>query len=240
MDAETAQRLNQLNQDFYTITAPHFHQSRGAAWFGWEKLLPHIPSTDPLMVLDVGCGNGRFGLFLADNLSQAIHYHGLDSSSELLTYAKEDLQGQVATLHLEQHDVVSQPVDCGSYDLVVLFGVIHHVPGREQRLALVKSLAGRVVPGGVFAFAAWRFYEYPRFRDRIVTWPEDFDVEDHDYLLDWRSGVEALRYCHYVDDEEHQKLVNATGLRELVSYRADGKSGDQNLYSILAKPLPQQ
>jgi hypothetical protein len=94
-------------------------------------------------------------------------------------------------------------------------------------------LSERVAPRGILAFACWRFYEYPRFRERIIPWPADIQVENHDYLLDWRQGETALRYCHYVDDEEQAALVSATGLAEVASYRADGQTGDANRYSIL-------
>jgi hypothetical protein len=94
-------------------------------------------------------------------------------------------------------------------------------------------MAQRVAPGGLLAFACWRFCEYPRFRTRIVPWPDEFSVEPGDYLLDWRRGTPALRYCHYVDDAEHAALIAATGMAEIATYRADGDTGDINCYSIL-------
>ncbi len=44
----------------------------------------------------------------------------------------------------------------------------------------------------------------------------------------WRRETPALRYCHYVDDAEHSALVAATGLTEVVTFRADGETGDMN------------
>ena len=61
----------------------------------------------------------------------------------------------------------------------------------------------------------------------------DLQVEPHDYLLDWRRGEHALRYCHYVDDAEHAALIAATGLTEITTYRADGRTNDMNRYSAL-------
>ncbi len=118
---------------------------------------------------------------------------------------------------------------------MALFGVLHHVPGSEQRRAFMQTLAQRVAPGGYLAFAAWCFYEYERFRARIVPWPDDLEVEPHDYLLDWRRGERALRYCHYVDETEHADLIAATGLTEITTYRADGRTNDINRYSLLRR-----
>jgi SAM-dependent methyltransferase len=228
MDEPTAQYLNSLNRDFYRVTAAEFDQTRGQPWPGWEPLLPLIHT--PLTVLDVGCGNGRFGLYLAQHLEQ-VNYHGIDNNAALLARAQENLPDAT----FSQVDIIEHPPDSGTYDLVVLFGVIHHVPGEQRRRDFIRILADRVASGGYLAFACWRFYEFERFRGRIVPWPEDVAVEAHDYLLDWRRGERALRYCHYVDDEEHTTLVAATGLDEITTYRADGFSGTVNCYSILQR-----
>ncbi len=119
---------------------------------------------------------------------------------------------------------------------MALFGVLHHVPGAEQRAALLRALADRVAPGGILAFTEWRFADEPRFRERIVAWDAvaeygDLAVEPGDYLLDWRRGTPALRYCHHVDDAEHARLIAAAGLRQVAEYRADAA----NRYAILQK-----
>jgi tRNA (uracil-5-)-methyltransferase TRM9 len=229
MDKVTIQTLNQINRDFYNTVADDFDSTRQQAWSGWETLLPYLKT--PLSVLDVGCGNGRFGLFLAQHLTGPIQYHGIDNNSALLQHAHVALADLDA--EFETRDIIDHPPDKGSYDLVAVFGVLHHVPGAEQRLELMHTLAQRVAPGGLLAFACWRFYEYERFRQRIVPWPADLAADPNDFLLDWRHGANAIRYCHYVDDTEHRALIQATGLKEVVSYRADGFTGDVNCYSLL-------
>jgi tRNA (uracil-5-)-methyltransferase TRM9 len=234
MNEESIQRLNEINRRFYTTTALEFNQTRGKAWLGWAKLAEYLQA--PLSVLDVGCGNGRFGLFLAETLKGKIHYHGLDNNEQLLAYAKEALDGQeVIKAKLEVFDLVQQALPDAEYDLLVLFGVIHHVPGAEQRKAFMGQLAKRVKMGGIFCFASWRFYEFERFRERLSDWPEDLQVEKHDYLLDWQRGENALRYCHYVDDAEEAALIAATGLQVLAQYRADGENNRMNSYVVLKR-----
>ena len=102
-------------------------------------------------------------------------------------------------------------------------------------MRLLAAAADRVAPGGCLAFAAWRFYELERFRERIVPWPDGFEVETHDYLLDWRRGERALRYCHYIDDAEHDALIRASGLKVIADYRADGAGGRLNRYAVLRR-----
>jgi tRNA (uracil-5-)-methyltransferase TRM9 len=251
MDAMTIQKLNAINREFYRVTADEFDQTRGQAWPGWEvvwsRIEPHV-STDAFSALDVGCGNGRFGVFLWEKFTRtmqgtsgsakplSLQYRGMDNNPRLLEHAQAALSHLPhSTFTLEQRDIVENPPDTGQYDLVVLFGVMHHIPGAAQRLALMRALAARVKPGGWLAFACWRFYEYERFRERIAPWPEDMQVEAGDYLLDWRRGEVALRYCHYVDDAEHAALIDASRLREIATFRADGQGGDANQYSVLRR-----
>ena len=239
MDELTIQRLNAINRQFYQTTAQTFDQTRGAAWPGWERLLPDLKRPHngaTFAVLDVGCGNGRFGVFLGDHLKLEIDYHGVDNNPALLDRAFEalrDAPGLAATV--ERRDVVLSPPERGSYDLVAAFGLMHHIPGAANRQAFLRRLSALLKPGGMLAFACWRFYEYDRFRERLIDWPDDLapKVEQHDYLLDWRRGAVAWRYCHYVDDAEHQALIDATGLDEIRTFRADGSDNRMNRYSLL-------
>jgi len=242
MDDAAIRRLMQINRDFYRTVGEEFDRTRGAPWPGWLTLWAHLPVPAPpgeFSVLDAGCGNGRLGVFLAERLAEgvALRYHGLDTDGALLDRAAEALAGRAVALTLERRDIIARPPDAGQYDLVALFGVLHHVPGRATRLALLRALAERVAPGGLLAFTCWRFYEYGRFRARIVPWPEELAgrVEAGDYLLDWRQGAPALRYCHHIDDAEHAALIAATGLTLAATYRADGRTGDANLYALLRR-----
>lgn len=243
MNDQTAARLNAINQQFYRITAAEFDQTRGRPWPGWVQMASYLDLSQPgFSVLDVGCGNGRLGVFLADELppDAALHYHGMDTDPALLARAREALDRPGIMAQLDERDILTHPPDTGQFDLVALFGVMHHIPGAARRQDMIRTLAARVAPGGMLAFACWRFYDYARFRGRIVPWPEDLagQVEAGDYLLDWRRGERALRYCHHVDDAEHAGLLAAgetAGLSVVATYRADGRTNDANLYAILRR-----
>lgn len=229
MHPHTIRRLNALNRRFYEITAADFDATRGRPWAGWARVLPHLPDARPLRVLDVGCGNGRFGLYLRDHITGGLAYHGVDNNPALLRIARAALPGAT----FEQRDVVLNPPDAGAYDVVALFGVIHHVPGNANRRDFMRALAARVTAGGVLVFAAWRFLDNERLRGKVVDWLPDVEREHGDYLLDWRRGETAVRYCHYVDNAEHAALVQVTGLQPLAHFRADGHDGRTNAYSVL-------
>lgn len=231
--------MNDLNRAFYETVGEEFDQSRSAPWAGWFTLLPLLKrqSGERLAVLDVGCGNGRFGTFLGRNVSSPILYHGLDSNAGLLEHARKELtQYAHVTVRLDQQDILEQPPDEGAYDLVALFGVLHHIPGAENRVNLLRTLAERVAPGGLLAYTCWRFYEIKNLRERIIDWPDDLERESGDYLLDWQRGVQAIRYCHFVDDAEVETLSAAVALPRAATYRADGPNNSANLYLIHQRP----
>jgi tRNA (uracil-5-)-methyltransferase TRM9 len=227
MDDSTFRALNDLNRRFYATVAEDFDATRQQPWEGWLRLREMV-SARRLAALDVGCGNGRFGVYMADRLTR---YVGIDSSSALLAHARQALAAVDATLI--ERDLLTEPPDeaLGTFDLVALFGVLHHVPGADRRLHLIRSLAERVAPGGWLVWTEWRFLDLPRFRERIVPWDGELQVEPGDYLLDWRRGANALRYCHAVDDAEHARLVDAAGLTLVAEYRADAA----NVYTVLKR-----
>lgn len=241
MDAASIKRLNDLNRAFYALTVADFDESRGRPWPGWRRVLPRLAGmASPLRVLDVGCGNGRFGRFLARNVNLELRYHGLDFSPALLDAARGAFarMGILPDALLEARDVLVDGLPGGAFDLIAAFGLLHHAPGGETRRALVRSMAERAAPGGLLVFTGWRFYEYERFRERIAPWPEGVAREPGDFVLDWRRGHAAntaLRYCHYIDDAEQAALIAASGLEVVETFRADGHTGDVNGYVALRR-----
>lgn len=239
--------LNALNADFYARIAPEFDATRSQAWQGWQTILSHLPAPEalarPLRVLDVGCGNGRFGVFLAQ-AGYALDYTGLDNSAALLAFADADLAAlssasryQLASLDIVEALLAPAPLfETARYDVVGMFGVMHHIPDSTLRLRLMRELSSGLANAGILAWAAWRFADFAKYQARRVALPPELSVyqdqlEGGDAVLDWRRGAHALRYCHHVDDAEHQALDAATGLALLAHYDAD----TYNRYSLLRR-----
>lgn len=235
VDQVTRRRLNQINQTFYASAAQEFDATRRRAWPGWLQALCRTDA--PIQsVIDIGCGNGRFALFLSERQPTPFDYTGIDNSRGLIQLARARLSRfERIALRLIELDLVEDDLPQLQAQLVVLFGVLHHVPGFRQRRELLARCAEMVAPGGHLVFAAWRFFEEERFRARILPWKDCLAVEENDYLLDWRRGEPGLRYCHYVDDAEHDDLIAATGLPAQADFRADGASGRLNRYAVLRR-----
>ena len=94
----------------------------------------------------------------------------------------------------------------------------------------------RSAEDGKFILSNWQFLNSEKLRKRIQDWSKadlsEQDVDSGDYLLDWRSGGEGLRYVHYFNEEELSSLAKATGFIIQDSFYSDGESGNLSLYQL--------
>jgi tRNA (uracil-5-)-methyltransferase TRM9 len=255
MKQATRDRLNALNQRFYSEHAAAFSATRDRPWPGFARALELTAdalqarsprSADTLRVLDVGCGNGRLIAPLRERFGERFAYAGIDASQALLALARRRYAG--APARFAHADFVTtapeQALPQGPFELVALFGVLHHVPDEAQRRALVSVTAARLAPGGVLAFTLWRFDESARFARHCLNRVERqelarelaFDateLEAGDQLLRWGDGQRRLRYCHFCDEAEIERLVAATELAPLARFRSDGEGDRLNDYVLL-------
>jgi tellurite methyltransferase len=104
-----------------------------------------------LRVLDVGCGEGRNAVYLAQRGAKVT---AVDSSAAALSRATA-LFGTVAGVSWEQADVTVQPLPVGWYDVVVLYSVTHWLADERQVRDVVARLRRATRPGGVHLFCAF-------------------------------------------------------------------------------------
>ncbi|MAJ59613.1 MAG: hypothetical protein CBC48_06300 [bacterium TMED88] len=252
MNAQTRQQLRDLNRLFYRQTADTFAETRNHPWPGWDRIpLPNLPQGRRFRILDVGCGNGRFAVALHGRLAGPFQYFGLDDSPLMISLAQPALAHlkDVEAQWIQADALAETPGDDWpntSFDWVVAFGLIHHVPGLAQREQFVKQLAERVAPGGQLVIAAWQFADQERFEGRTLEWSslhdaghpavEPSQVDPGDYLLGFGSPNQALRYCHHCDEDELNALSQSSELEEIARFSADGRSQNLNRYLVLKRP----
>ena len=244
MRNETAEALRAVNRRFYRERASEFSRTRERPWSGWGEILERAGTLlpDRPRVLDVGCGNGRFARFLEERFGSAFDYCGVDESPLALAEARRRLPGRGNLVFVEA-DFLEAPLPEGEFDLIVLFGVLHHVPGRENRIGLLTRLSRLLAPGGLLAFSIWRFGRYPRFQKKIVPWDEflsraGFEIdlaglEPGDHILTWGGAPPAHRFCHAMSDEEEGEI--AAGLRLDLVERFDD-AAEPNRYCVFRYP----
>ena len=246
MDRATILALNQINRDFYTQRADEFSATRRRPWRGWLRLLPLIGEKQNLSVLDVGCGNGRFAVFLSEHLASPFSYMGVEFSPTALEHARAKLS-DLPTITLKDHDVMTGIDELtGSFSLITLFGFLHHVPGFDTRRSLLIELGRLLEPDGILAFSVWQFGRFERFRKRLVPWDtfiastgveiNPAQLEPGDHILSWGDAEPAYRYCHFTDSDESARLVSSQSLECFEVFNADGRTNDLNQYFLLKRP----
>lgn len=248
MNIKTIDALNNLNELFYQTVGNEFDRTRQQFWEGWDNLLPHIQnfSNDKqIKVLDLACGNSRFGRFLDEKLNnQKISYVGIEREDQLLDLAQKALEPTKLKYTLQKVDIVARLLDNtleqdldNDYDIIVVFGLLHHIPSENLRQKLISILSSKLQKGGLFIISSWQFAKLPRFSERFidpkVIHIDQTDLEKNDHILDWHRGHVAYRYCHHADENELQQLIiNTHNLKIIDSFYADGKTHQLNCYAI--------
>lgn len=251
--------LNQLNQDFYTQISEDFSASRNFSWQGWAEIIKYLSKQKNLKVLDIACGNGRFVEFLKHNLHDSFSYLGLDNSKNLLEIAQNKFkEQQFAFFDLVKNYLANGKITFNTqekFDLIVSFGLSHHLPSAKLREEFLRSLKNRLNKNGLVIISNWQFAkEQNRFQKntlnfkkilenpKINLWQKIklifllFNLRENDYLLDWRKGDRAnqvFRYCHYLSEGEMIEIVERSGLKIMANFFADGKSRKLNQYFLL-------
>ncbi len=232
MHPATAQRLLAINREFYTNFGGQFSATRQRLQPGVKKILETIPQD--VSVLDLGCGNGHFLRELHRRGHKAALL-GVDFSLPLLRDAESAPGVEFRQADLSQ---LSQwTVSSKQWPLITAFATLHHIPSAEIRLDILKTVKKLLKPNGKFILSNWQFLNSKKLTARIQPWSRvglaDEDVDAGDYLLDWRSGGEGLRYAHQFSAQEISGLAEQAELRVIDSFLSDGDGGNLGLYQVL-------
>jgi SAM-dependent methyltransferase len=98
-------------------------------------------------VLEMGCGRG-VGMEILLSLGAA-HVTGFDLDPRMVTQARERTAKYTDRAHVFVGDAEAIDVPNTSYDVVVEYGILHHVPDWRQAQ---REIARALKPNGVFYF----------------------------------------------------------------------------------------
>lgn len=239
MNSAVASRLIQLNREFYTRFGDSFAATRHRIQPGVRRVLEMLNGDED--ILDLGCGNGWFARELAKQDHRGM-YLGLDFSLPLLrdaefqpkSFSAKFIQADLDTLH--NSSFTHHP---SSFDVITAFAVLHHIPSGEIRMDILRTVHQLLKPDGLFIHSNWQFLNSEKLLSRIQDWSKaslsSEDVDANDYLLDWRSGGEGLRYVHHFDEDEMKELADLTGFHINDVFYLDGETGDLGLYQVWQK-----
>ncbi len=234
MNEAVVERLVALNHEFYRQFAEPFVQTRARPQEGFFKLLDYLPRSAGHL-LDVGCGDGRFGRFFLEH-GLAARYTGVDFSEAMLAAARQLTEtGEFLQRDLSQPDSLQ---GLGYFELISCLATMQHIPGRDNRLRLLKEMAAHLSADGRIILSNWQFLDSDRQRKKITSWQQvgltNEAVGPNDYLLTWKRDGVGYRYVTFIDGVEMAELAAAAGLQCLAQFRSDGREGNLNLYTILS------
>ena len=237
MNADTAARLIAINRDFYTRFGDSFSATRHRIQPGVRRVLETLRGDES--ILDLGCGNGE----LARELAKRGHrspYLGVDFSVPLLREAElqpEGFSARFLEADLNRLSAFSDQLSVsGGWSLIIAFAVLHHIPSHEFRLNILRMVHDLLAENGKFIHSNWQFLNSEKLKARIKPWEacslQGSEVDTGDYLLDWRSGGEGLRYVHHFSESELSTLADAAGFQIQDSFYSDGEGGNLSLYQV--------
>lgn len=235
MDQNKISDINKLNFEFYKKHAEEFSKTRQNPWQGWDKCLQILVKNNKkthLNVLDIACGNGRFYQYLTENLDRSIGYLGVDNNDymlveALLKYKLPEFRSLDALNNLNEVE--------NQYDLITVFGLTHHIPGKEFRMSWFKQLPNLLNNNGILIVTFWNLSEDDRFKKA----QKSEDLEEDDYFYGWGDSKDK-RYVHIYSEDEinHIKEMFAQQNLKLVDeFYSDGKTENLNRYLIFQRGL---
>ncbi len=249
MQSEIAQKLLDLNGQFYQTFARSFAATRRRIQPGVRRILDGLPAQGHW--LDIGCGSGALAAAWAQS-GRLGSYLGLDFSAGLLDEARSTTAGlETASrgIQFAQVDLAAPnwaaPLAGRAFDAVLAFAVLHHLPGAELRRRVIADVAGLLPAGGRFIHSHWQFHHSEKLIQRVLPWKtvglDDSMLEPGDKLLDWRHpqsdrpGEHGLRYVHLFSIAELAELARETGFGVRESFASDGEGGRLGLYQVWEK-----
>lgn len=235
MNLTIVDQLLAINREFYDRFGNEFSATRQRLQPGVKKILNSIKQDES--VLDLGCGNGYF----LHEVSRRGHKQtllGADFSLPLLRDAESQPEGFSARfmeIDITKLSVIgNQLLITDNWSLITAFALLHHIPSHEIRLDILRAVQKLLKPNGKFILSNWQFLNSEKLKARIQPWAKvglsNSDVDEGDYLLDWRSGGEGLRYVHHFSVRELLALAGQAGMRVSDSFLSDGEGGNLSLY----------
>lgn len=257
MEQHIAEQLVDINRKFYVEFAQSFSSTRLRLQPGVKRILAQIGLNTS--VLDLGCGNGEVCIQLHKMGFQGF-YLGIDFSANLVKIANERWSeysknqkiifpsSNTVTFGENKYtgtdpiflvkDITCQEwytdLPIKGFDTVLLFAVMHHIPGNHLRNNLLGAIYKLLTTEGDLYHSEWQFLKSPKLRSRIIPWEmvglNEERVDLNDYLLDWRHDGYSLRYVHHFSAQELELLAEANNFSIANSFLSDGESGKLGLY----------
>lgn len=169
-------------KDVYNHIATQFDNTRHALWPCVTLFLDRLAPRS--VVLDVGCGNGKY-LSYRDDLVM----HACDNCDKLIDIARLKSPNTIFT----NADCIDLPYPDNTFDAVISVAVMHHLSTPERRSQFMSEIHRVAKHGAPVLVTVWA---------STLNDPRSVKYKDQegDVLILWRN--EHMRYYHLFDQHE--------------------------------------
>ena len=202
--------------EVYDKISEHFSQTRYKPWPLVSEFLNSLEKNS--MVLDVGCGNGKY---LSENKNLVMW--GTDRSGNLLSIAKEkNINAQCFIA-----DSLKLPIKSESFDAAISIAVIHHFSNELLRIQALKEIFRVIKKNGKVLIYVWAMEQKEKKfkeQDNFVPWHLQKKYENESKVETMENGPNITedkninckvyqRYYHVFIKGELEDLINKTGIK---------------------------
>ena len=173
-----------------------------------KKLLEFVEYEDRTDFLEIGCGNGEVSRYIAKTYMGSVTATDIDSGQ---IDANLKVKDRISNLTFKVADAVNLPYENDSFDVVISFGVLHHIEGWQKALSEIDRV---LRPGGYIIYAE-------------VIYPEA--ISDMDKVSRFSFGLEAI------DVDEIKEFFDTNGFKEIHSLM-EKSLVCQNYEAVYQKP----
>ena len=207
----------------YEEISRDFSQTRKVFWEELRFLGDYVKDGDN--VLDIGCGNGRF---LEAVKNKDFHYLGIDNSKSLLKQAR-DTYGNIGTFI--EGNALDLPCENNSFDIVVSFGVLHHIPSKKFRKQFLREAHRVLKKDGLLILTVWNMWNkrltpvIKKHAMQKLLGKSQLDFKD--VLLPF-GKKQNVRYLHAFTQRELKSILEKEGfaMKELRHIKRRSENGN--------------
>jgi hypothetical protein len=146
---------------------------------------------------------------------------------------------------VQKVDIVQTLLDGGevvlseTFDVIVAFGALHHIPSRALRKQFVIQCLNGLQSPGLFCLSAWHPTRDATLGRKLhplsTVGISGVESEPGDWIMSWENLPDVWRYVHDTSDDELLEILACAGANTNTTteqYEADGKTNHLNTYLL--------
>lgn len=212
MKEKKAKKIMEDVKKTYNTIAEDFSNTRNRTEHEFKMFVKYIHPDKK--ILDLGCGNGRFLVFLKELIKEkdlAQNYIGVDNSKELLKIAREKHPG----INFILGDQLQIPLKNDTCDLIFNIRAFHHIPSKKLRVDALKEMKRVLKNDGIMVISVWNLWQMKYAKELASAFARWIltagNYACNDTLIKW--GKKRKRYYHAFTRQEFIKTVKSAGMK---------------------------